>query len=549
MRSVRLLALLTLVPSVHAQYQEADVRELFSETRGRSRDLFGWAAVDLGDVDHDGVVDLAVSAPFTTSGLESSAGRVHVFSGATHQELWQRSETRTSAVLGYSLERLDWNGDGALDVIAGAPFAGPGRVWVFSGTNGATLAELVGEGPGGFGAALAIGGDLDADGETDLLVAAPQLDTPSGAGTGKLYVFRRGETSPFATLDGPADGQGFGLGLTWLGDVDGVPGDELVVGRRSAASFFDGSASVLGWNGAGLGLRYGVTGVGMGYDLLGDRIDGGRDVNGDGRPDFLVGDLFAEEVEVFSGVDGALLHRLTGDGDDGFGTGHMIDDVDGDGLADLALGAWKSSVGGTRAGRVIVFSGATGARLRTITPLTADANLGIDVRSTVDFDGDGRRDLVVGVYGDGFTGPQVGRVLILSGHEPSPFNVVHPAQLPGDPVLTDSGGDPDLGPVIGSVLEVFRLSLDCTGAPADGPWLLQVRPIGLPQPVVGPLGWRWSAGPALLGCTGFQRREVVSCPATGLVLPADPALVGLGFTAQGACGRRLSGAITQIIGG
>lgn len=552
MRPLRLAPLVlfpALASALHAQYQESDVRELFSETRGPSRDLFGWTAIDLGDVDGDGVVDVAVAAPFTTSGFESSAGRIHVFSGATHQEIWQRSESRTSAVLGYSLERLDWNLDGVLDVIAGAPFAGPGRVWVFSGTNGAPLAELVGEGPGGFGASIAVGGDLDADGVTDLVVAAPQLDTAAGVDSGRLYVFRRGATSPFATLDGPAGAVELGLGLAWLGNVDGMPGDELVAGRRSPTSFFDGSADVLRWTGTGLGALYEVTGVGMGFALLGDRIDGGRDVDGDGRPDFLVGDLFANEVEVFSGVDGALLHRLVADGNDGFGTGHMIDDVDGDGLADLALGAWKSSVGGQSAGRVLVFSGATGARLRTITPLTVDANLGIDVRSTADVDGDGHRDLLVGVYGDGFGGPQPGRVVILSGHEPDRHNVVRPAQLPGDPVLADVGGDPDLGPVIGSPFEVFRLALDCSGTPTDGPWLLQVRPIGLPQPVAGPFGWRWSTGPVLLGCSGFQRREVVHCPPTGLALPAEPALIGLGFTAQGACGRRFSSALTQIIGG
>ena len=93
-------ALLVLVGGLaSAQYAEGHVHELSRASIGSSRNLFGWAAVGLGDVDGDGTLDFAVASPFATNGVSSSAGRVHALSGATSTPLWFRNETRTSAIL------------------------------------------------------------------------------------------------------------------------------------------------------------------------------------------------------------------------------------------------------------------------------------------------------------------------------------------------------------------------------------------------------------------------------------------------------------------
>ena len=228
--------------ALHAQYAEPSAVVLFDQSIGVASNLFGWATVGLGDVNGDGVLDLAVSAPFATVGGRSSAGRVYALSGADGSTLWAHGESRTSAILGYSLEVMDWNADGVLDVVTGAPFATVGRTWIFSGVDGATLAELVGEATNsGFGAAVATGGDVDGDGTPDLLVAAP-FRSVSGTESGRVYAFARGSTTPFTSLDGPFANAQYGIGLAYLGDTDADGRDELVAGYRDAVSFFDGFA-------------------------------------------------------------------------------------------------------------------------------------------------------------------------------------------------------------------------------------------------------------------------------------------------------------------
>jgi hypothetical protein len=70
-----------------------------------------------------------------------------------------------------------------------------------------------------------------------------------------------------------------------------------------------------------------------------------------------------------------------------------------------------------------------------------------------------------------------------------------------------------------------------------------------------PWGWGYLDGPVQMRTTGTHAQSAESwfpAPA-GLVLPNDPALIGVTYTVQGLCGgfggsMRLSGAITQTIG-
>ena len=45
---------------------------------------------------------------------------MYALSGASGGTLWSRNDGRTSAVLGFALETMDWNVDGTLDVVADA---------------------------------------------------------------------------------------------------------------------------------------------------------------------------------------------------------------------------------------------------------------------------------------------------------------------------------------------------------------------------------------------------------------------------------------------
>ena len=75
-------------------------------------------------------------------------------------------------------------------------------------------------------------------------------------------------------------------------------------------------------------------------------------------------------------------------------------DVDGDGFADLIVGAYFADPGGLPyAGSAYVYSGLTGALLHQFDGSAADDYLGNSVSGAGDVDGDGFADLIVGTYG------------------------------------------------------------------------------------------------------------------------------------------------------
>lgn len=536
-----------------AQFTEADAHLLF-ERSGIPATRFGAGVAALGDVNGDGVLDVAASAP-RADGPATLSGTVFALSGVDGSTLWSRSETSFQAFLGLGLETMDWDDDGVLDVVAGA--AGAGRVQIFSGTDGTTLATLVGpaSASASFGAYLAVGGDLDGDGTQDLLVSAPGLAAGSELLAGRIYAYARGSTLPFATLDG-GELDFLGTGLTFLGDIDAPPDGraEFVAGRRFGGGF-TGEARVYGWNGTSIDLRFPTPPLGFG---AGCRLHGGKDLDGDGIPDFAAGDVAGNQVRLLSGANGEVLRTLDGEGEGGgFGFVRLIGDVEGDiegdieggdGGADVAVGAWENSSGAPNGGKVFVYSGASGALLKTITSLTPGQRLGYDVRELGDLNGDGKLDLVVGALG-GIDADPAGSVLAFSAHLSAPANTSYPAALATDPDLFDSGGDPTSGPIVGSPIEVFNTTLDCTGAPSAGLYGMAGTLALRAHPFPTSFGGLWLAGPLLFQCGGAHTQNLVECHPGGLVLPPNPALIGISYTVQGLCAGRLSVALRQTIGG
>jgi hypothetical protein len=91
------------------------------------------------------------------------------------------------------------------------------------------------------------------------------------------------------------------------------------------------------------------------------------DVNGDGMAEVIVGAPFDNEVHVFAGADGSLLYSLSMPNPTSgatFGQALATGDVNGDGKADIIVAAPSETVGSnSNQGRVYVFSGADGTLL------------------------------------------------------------------------------------------------------------------------------------------------------------------------------------------
>jgi hypothetical protein len=245
---------------------------------------------------------------------------------------------------------------------------------------------LVIEGDAGFGVAIAVAGDVDADGVDDLLVSnGGRIFVHSGAIGQLLHTF---------FIEGYA--------LVGLGDLDGDGHDDFAIGSQNA---IDGggldTGGVFVYSGADFSLLYQV--FGQTHDQqFGFSIASAGDVDGDGKQDLLVGApgtnqgppvAWAGGAFLHSGSDGTLIRAYNGTLDQqrmGYSVANA-GDLDGDGIPDQVFGAPYAS---NWAGRASTYSGSGGNLLAEIDGATfGDIFLGYSVAGI----GDGR--ILVGAPG------------------------------------------------------------------------------------------------------------------------------------------------------
>ena len=391
--------------------------KIVHEWRGEAMgDQFGWIARNIGDVDGDGINDVTASAPTHASGGEN-AGRVYTYSGKSGELLWT-ADGKEGSQLGMGIEAAgDVNADGIPDVIAGAPNAD--EAFVYSGKDGAVLLTLKGEVEGDqFGRKVSDLGDLNGDGNDDVLVGAPSHDDDE-EDAGAAYVFSGKDGSMLIKLVGERGGDQFGsagAGLTQNGHsfvVVGAP--NAGEGRRGRTYVYRGlsqePAFVIDSDEKGVNLG------GMFTSVVGD-------VNGDGTPDVYASDWYhgAEgpvtgQIYVHSGTDGARLLVLPGESrGDGFGIGPAdAGDVNDDGYDDLVIGAWRQDDAAAAGGKIYVYSGKDGSLMASYTGKVQGETLGFDATGMGDVDGDGAIDYLVTSAWSAVNGTRSGRMYILSG--------------------------------------------------------------------------------------------------------------------------------------
>ncbi len=181
-------------------------------------EMFGRHVAAPGDVDGDGLADMAVTAPRDDAG-GSNAGAIYIFEdvdtdAATKDSLNSEYEVKivgqsSSDYLGYWRPSFgDVNGDGEVDVLLGSPnweasaaTAGSGAVWLIYGplsgvydvsTGDDYDAFFPGDGTGdACGTSVGLG-DLDADGSDEMMMGCTDGDYSGVAGLGTVYFFAGG---------------------------------------------------------------------------------------------------------------------------------------------------------------------------------------------------------------------------------------------------------------------------------------------------------------------------------------------------------------------
>ena len=411
LRTLTAFAAMILLPATTFGAQVGGGSETLFQWDGALRTQLGFSTSSAGDVNGDGVDDLIVGAPADSPGGLFHSGSAYVYSGLDGSLIHQLQGLDEEDHFGRTVCGVgDVNADGFADVGVGALWASPGGVhgagsaFVFSGANGTLLHRWDGVNDNEhFSSGLAGAGDLNQDGFDDVLVGA-RYAHPGGVAThqGSAFAFSGADGSIIHRWDGVELAGYHGESVSGIGDLDadGVP--DVLVGAAG------GSNSVFVYSGQSGSVIYQLSaGSPPSFYSFGNSVVNAGDVDGDGIDDLIVGAdryspsnrAYAGSAFVFSGASGTLLYGWQGNepGDEMGNSVSGAGDVDGDGFADLLVGASSTDANNlVNSGSVYLFAGADGSLLHQWDGQVAGGYLGYSVSNVGDLNGDGYSELITG---------------------------------------------------------------------------------------------------------------------------------------------------------
>jgi hypothetical protein len=411
----------------------------------------GFSVAGVGDMNKDGFADVLIGMPQdaassnpggaflvygkanNTTGSLAEYQKDIVALGATPAAL---SITSTFDTAGFSVSSAgDVNGDGWSDMIISAHFqvvsglaGNTGKTYVVYGSAALSALQTISLGSVGgsvpgfvisgwqageeSGTSVSSAGDFNGDGKADMLVSAYFNDT-AGTNAGMTYVVLGKNGNVAVDLE----------------DIKNNIGGFAIRGEN--ASDFSGVSVSSGGD---------INGDGLGDIIIGAIIGGSANANPySGKTYVVFGRSTANATidlgQVAAGVGGFAIVSSADDEQ----SGHSVSsagDINGDGLADIILGApFKAEGGGANTGYSFVVYGKSSTTQVNLTDIGnniggfaiigqgAQDLSGYSVGAAGDLNGDGLADLIVGSHGydAAHSGVQTGRSYIIFGSKNGAF--------------------------------------------------------------------------------------------------------------------------------
>lgn len=356
------------------------------------------SAMAVGDVDGDGIPDLAVANECGSGSC--TTGVVEVFLGKGDGAFGSPVSFGSGGLGPTSVTIADVNGDGKPDLVVTNECADiyctSGAVSVLLGNGDGTFKTAVSYNSGGLRASSVAIGDLNGDGKLDLAVAN-DCNSPYGCTSGSVGILFGSGNGTFSLSAAYGSG-GEDASSIALGDLNGDGKPDLVVATAcSPANCTTGTVSVL------LNKGNGAFQPAVSYNTGQQEADSVAvaDVNGDGRLDLIAGNECGNQncttgtVSVLLGKGNGTFQAAVSYGSGG--TGNLavkVADLGWDGNPDIVVVNQCDSDSDCLNGTVGVLAGRGDGTFRPVVSY-GSAALESNSIAVADVNGDGSPDLLV----------------------------------------------------------------------------------------------------------------------------------------------------------